>query len=461
MKDGEITDFGTYEELCSRKNSTFDELLKELRIKQQEEEENVEDATLVEEMNDVLLELIGSPTNRELQVHRRARTTSDEMLIGRQISVSSTHSNSSHPIICRSTSHLANAKLVEDEELAAGKVNSKMYLEYIKACGVGLCVAFFFTMFLVHAVLEGTSKIWLSKWTTEMASNFTQTNPVIDLGIYAGFGFSSFIFLSLARTMVAVGSHRASKKLHDGLLFSLLRSPMTFFDTTPVGRILNRLSNDIEKIDDDVPGKMGFTTGTSIGGLLGQIARNVKDLEQSIVSVERVQEYVDNEHEAEWDSLASPRLTWPEKGEVKFSDFSLKYRQNTPLVLKHLNLTVFPGQKVGIVGRTGAGKTSLTMALFRIVEPATGTIFIDDVDFRNEATAAVDVETDQLIQQSIRTEFSNCTILTIAHRLNTILDYDKVLVMDSGEIREFDSPKKLLENKQSLFYGLAVQAKLI
>ena len=299
------------------------------------------------------------------------------------------------------------------------------------------------------------------------------------------------------------------------------------------------------------------STGTIIRGLLGEIARQIKDMEQSVVAVERIEEYVKNKHEAQWVSKSSNlRTTWPERGEIKFDDFSVRYRKNTPLVLKHLNLKVNPGEKVGIVGRTGAGKTSLTMGLFRIVEPATGTIFIDGVDFKNlglhelrkaltiipqdpvlfcgalrsnldpfnefddsvlweviekahltkfvqefpekldyqigegggnlsvgqrqliclarailrrqtkilvldEATAAVDHETDQLIQSSIRTQFATCTILTIAHRLNTILDYDKVLVMDAGEIREFDSPKKLLENKSSLFYGLAKEAKII
>uniref|UniRef100_A0AC34GY50 ABC transporter domain-containing protein n=1 Tax=Panagrolaimus sp. ES5 TaxID=591445 RepID=A0AC34GY50_9BILA len=234
----------------------------------------------------------------------------------------------------------------------------------------------------------------------------------------------------------------------------------------------------------------------------------------------------------------------------------MRYRPNTPLVSKNLNLQINCGEKIGIVGRTGAGKTSLTMALFRLIEPSEGTIIIDGIDFRrlglhelrraltiipqdpvlfcgnlrtnldpfeefsdvelwnaiekahlrkfvdqfaeklnheisegggnlsvgqrqliclarailrkqtkilvlDEATAAVDIETDQLIQDSIRTIFSKCTILTIAHRLNTILDYDKVLVMDFGEIKEFDSPQKLLSNKNSLFYSLASQANIV
>lgn len=76
----------------------------------------------------------------------------------------------------------------------------------------------------------------------------------------------------------------------------------------------------------------------------------------------------------------------------------------------------------------------------------------------DEATAAIDVETDRLIQESIREYFGHCTILTIAHRLNTILDYDKILVMDKGEVKELDTPRNLLSDPNSLFYSLAKSA---
>lgn len=79
----------------------------------------------------------------------------------------------------------------------------------------------------------------------------------------------------------------------------------------------------------------------------------------------------------------------------------------------------------------------------------------------DEATAAVDVETDRLIQLSIRENFSDCTILTIAHRLNTVLDYDSILVMDAGEMREYDSPQALMSNTHSLFFNLAKHAGIV
>lgn len=79
----------------------------------------------------------------------------------------------------------------------------------------------------------------------------------------------------------------------------------------------------------------------------------------------------------------------------------------------------------------------------------------------DEATAAVDLETDSLIQSTIRSEFATCTVLTIAHRLNTILDSDRVLVLDAGKVCEFDSPKSLLANDKSVFYSLAKDAGIV
>ncbi|XP_053389330.1 multidrug resistance-associated protein 1-like [Mercenaria mercenaria] len=79
----------------------------------------------------------------------------------------------------------------------------------------------------------------------------------------------------------------------------------------------------------------------------------------------------------------------------------------------------------------------------------------------DEATAAVDMKTDELIQNTIKMEFKDCTVLTIAHRLNTIIDYDRILVLEHGEIKEFDSPKILLENKNSSFYSMAKDAGLV
>ncbi|MBW00219.1 Multidrug resistance-associated protein 1, partial [Eschrichtius robustus] len=250
----------------------------------------------------------------------------------------------------------------------------------------------------------------------------------------------------------------------------------------------------------------------------------------------------------------APPSNWPQVGRVEFRDYGLRYREDLDLVLKHINVTIDGGEKVGIVGRTGAGKSSLTLGLFRINESAEGEIIIDDVniakiglhDLRfkitiipqdpvlfsgslrmnldpfsqysdeevwtslelahlkgfvsalphklnhecaeggenlsvgqrqlvclarallrktkilvlDEATAAVDLETDDLIQSTIRTQFDDCTVLTIAHRLNTIMDYTRVIVLDKGEIRECGPPSGLLQQR-GLFYSMAKDAGLV
>ncbi|KAJ6634924.1 Multidrug resistance-associated protein 1, partial [Pseudolycoriella hygida] len=279
-------------------------------------------------------------------------------------------------------------------------------------------------------------------------------------------------------------------------------------------------------------------------------------VEMSVVSVERIKQYSDIEPEAPWKIPYEvlPKK-WPEMGKIQFENYDLRYRKGLELILRNINLTINSGERVGIVGRTGAGKSTLTLALFRIVEAASGKILIDGQDISklglhslrskltiipqdpvlfsgslrlnldptdsktdtevwkaleltnlqnfvqgllaglnyeiteggenlsvgqrqlvclarallrktkvlilDEATAAVDLETDELVQRTIKTEFKGCTILTIAHRLNTILDSDKVIVLDNGEVREFNSPKHLLADTSSLFYSLAKDAGLV
>jgi len=283
----------------------------------------------------------------------------------------------------------------------------------------------------------------------------------------------------------------------------------------------------------------------------------VSELETNIVSVERVGEYLsDVEQEADWDSGDSETPLpdgWPTEGKVHFEGYSTRYRPGLDLVLDGVELDIHSAEKVGVVGRTGAGKSSLTLALFRIVEPASGKITIDGVDVArlglhqlrqrltiipqdpvlfsgtlrfnldpfgkhndselwhvvemahlrafvdslperlshhisesggnisvgqrqlvclarallrrsrilvlDEATAAVDMATDALIQETIRREFAQSTVITIAHRLTSIVDYaDRVVVMDEGRVGEFDSPQKLLALNGSLFASLVEES---
>ncbi|XP_014791161.1 multidrug resistance-associated protein 1 isoform X2 [Octopus bimaculoides] len=306
------------------------------------------------------------------------------------------------------------------------------------------------------------------------------------------------------------------------------------------------------------PGSVGLavTYALSVTQTLNWFIRMASELETNIVAVERIKEYSEIPTEGPYEIKNNkPAPEWPEKGEVVFSNYATRYRENMDLVIKDISCRILPMEKVGIVGRTGAGKSSLTLSLFRIIEAAEGSIIIDDVnvskiglyDLRSkltiipqdpilfsgtlrmnldpfdyytdsqlwealehshlnefvksqpkgllhecaeggenlslgqrqllclarallrkskilildEATAAVDLETDALIQQTIRSEFKDSTVITIAHRLNTIMDYSKIIVMDKGRICEFDSPGVLLQNKDSLFYSLAKAADLV
>ncbi|XP_077114465.1 ATP-binding cassette sub-family C member 2 [Ranitomeya variabilis] len=283
---------------------------------------------------------------------------------------------------------------------------------------------------------------------------------------------------------------------------------------------------------------LSISSALNITQTLNWLVRMTSELETNIVAVERVDEYTKTENEAEWVTQQRPPQDWPDRGIVQFVDYKARYRAELDLVLHGISCTVDSMEKVGIVGRTGAGKSSLTNCLFRIIEAAEGKIVVDGLDIstiglhdlRNkltiipqdpvlfsgtlrmnldpfdqytdeavwkalelshlkpyveglqeklfyevseggenlsvgqrqlvclarallrkskilildEATAAVDLETDNLIQRTIRSEFSDCTVLTIAHRLHTIMDSNKVMVLDAGKIIEYDSPGDLL-----------------
>lgn len=116
---------------------------------------------------------------------------------------------------------------------------------------------------------------------------------------------------------------------------------------------------------------------------IGFAVRNTAELEVEMVAVERIQEYTDLKPEADWISGELPANflpNWPAEGAIRFDNFSTRYREGLDLVLDRLDIDVRPAEKVGIVGRTGAGKSSLALSLFRLIEPIDGAIFIDGVD---------------------------------------------------------------------------------
>ncbi|XP_030554771.1 probable multidrug resistance-associated protein lethal(2)03659 [Drosophila novamexicana] len=305
------------------------------------------------------------------------------------------------------------------------------------------------------------------------------------------------------------------------------------------------------------PGQIGLviTQAMSMTGMVQWGMRQSAELENAMTSVERVIEYRSLKSEGEFTSTVDkkPPASWPEAGQIVADDLSLRYEPDpkAPHVLKSLNFIIEPCEKVGIVGRTGAGKSSLINALFRL-SYNDGSIVIDERDTEqmglhdlrskisiipqepvlfsgtvrynldpfqqypddklwqaleevhlkdeigempmglqsniseggsnfsvgqrqlvclarailrenrilvmDEATANVDPQTDALIQTTIRNKFKECTVLTIAHRLHTIMDSDKVLVLDAGQVVEFGAPYELLTtSKSNVFHGMVMQ----
>lgn len=115
----------------------------------------------------------------------------------------------------------------------------------------------------------------------------------------------------------------------------------------------------------------------------------------------------------------------------------------------------------GLEHKISEGGENLSVGQRQLVCLARALLRKTKVLILDEATAAIDLETDELIQKTIRTQFTDCTILTIAHRINTIMDSQRVVVLDQGRIAEYDTPAALLSNTNSIFYGMAKSAGLV
>ncbi|KAG1747121.1 ABC protein [Suillus paluster] len=326
---------------------------------------------------------------------------------------------------------------------------------------------------------------------------------------------------------------------------------------------------------------LALTYAISLAQMCGGVIRQTADVENNMNSVERVTQYVDEDvipqeapHEIE---ERKPPAQWPEHGVVEFNDVKMAYRPGLPEVLKGISVNVRGGEKIGIVGRTGAGKSSLMLALFRIIELSGGSITIDGIDIstiglkdlrskisiipqdvcwfsfakestgtirsnldpfskhndaelwdalhrsylvdsgtdpnqsipRNgirdeqtstsrhhldspiereganlsvgersllslaralvkdskvvvldEATASVDLETDNKIQHTIQTQFKGRTLLCIAHRLRTIISYDRILVVNAGLVAEFDTPSNLFKVAGGIFREMCERSNI-
>ncbi|KAF9415902.1 hypothetical protein BGZ76_004727, partial [Entomortierella beljakovae] len=607
-----------------------------------------------------------------------------------------------------------NGDLIEEEMIKAGSIGWHVYNTYAKAASYRYMVIVL-VLFAVQQACQVGTNTWLKHWVK--AAYESSQGVGYFMGIYAALVII-YMLLTIwtSFTTMVIAGVRASALLHDRLLNNVLRLPMSFFDTTPIGRIVNRFSSDCFSVDERIPWALHDTlfcivsvigsiiviavttplflviippvvvifwflqryyiassrnfrriesvtkspmyqhfsetlTGVStiralrcsdrfieqnasrsdlvanahfvwaVGNrwlnarleALGSVivlaaslfavfgrdnlspsmvgmslsyalnitqdvtwlVRCMCEIQFEMVAVERIEEYCSKNQEAPNFTEVNLPESWPSQGHVEFKNYSTRYRQGMDLVIRNVSFGVNPGEKIGIVGRTGAGKSSLTLALFRIIEAANshwakasynkpdkdfntlsldedtidlenvqieedgGSIWIDGVDIStvgleqlrkrlaiipqdptlfggsirdnldpfhessdkelwealerahlksyvsslpgglshevsqngdnfsvgqrsliclarallrktkilvlDEATAAVDVETDELIQKTIRTEFKDRTILTIAHRIKTVMDSDRILVLEKGRVQEYEAPSELLQ----------------
>jgi len=567
--------------------------------------------------------------------------------------------------------------LMTKEERATGSVDAKVYKDYLKAAGGIFVGCLILLVVIVIQLVKLGNDLWLVTWTKD---NNEENHPQkFYILIYLAWNLSQVLLTLFYSVFMAIVGIRAARRIHRNAITRILMAPISFFDTTPLGRIINRFSKDQDSIDGmlfmaiqmlftDVAstitsiGLMIYTaplfgvalvpllilyyfvqeyyrstsrelkriesitrsplytniTETLVGlptiraydaqerfikanqqlidennrpqflqinaqrwlglrlesigsflilfnGIAGLILKNslssellglsmsyalqitqtlngvvrsFADTEVNMNSAERLLYYA-NDIEIEDQKGLEPPKDWPDKGKIEFNNMTMKYAPDLPPVLQNITLDIKSYENIGVVGRTGAGKSSIIMTLFRLVEPELGSsIKIDDISIldlklselrkriaiipqeptlfsgtvrfnmdpfnehtdeeiwkglenaglkqtiseldgkldaevrangenfsvgqrqllclaramvrdstilvMDEATASVDIETDAIIQQALRTKFDRVTVLTIAHRLNTIIDYDKILVLQKGEVLEYDTPKNLL-----------------
>lgn len=596
--------------------------------------------------------------------------------------------NGENKLLDHPKSDKGTSKLIEEEERATGNIGLHVYKQYCtEAFGWwGIVVAMLLS--LVWQASQMAGDYWLAYETAEERA--AMFKPSLFISVYGIIAAVSVVFLAMRSLFVTLMGLKTAQKLFGGILHSILHAPMSFFDTTPSGRILSRASSDQTNVDIFLPFMLALTIAMyisvlgiiiiicqytwptvflviplgwlnfwfrgyflatsreltrldsitkapvihhfseSISGVMtirsfrkqdsfcqenvNRVNANLRMdfhnngsnewlglrlemigsfilcasamflillpssivkpenvglslsyglslnsvlfwsiyfscfVENRMVSVERIKQFTNIASEAAWkikDRVLPPN--WPAHGNVDLKDLQVRYRPNTPLVLKGITLSIQGGEKIGVVGRTGSGKSTMIQVFFRLVEPTGGKIIIDGIDicmlglhdlrsrfgiipqepvlfegtvrsnvdpvgqhtdediwrslercqlkdavaskpekldspvidngdnwsvgqrqllclgrvmlkhsrllFMDEATASVDSQTDAAIQKIIREEFADCTIISIAHRIPTVMDCDRVLVVDAGRAKEFDKPSRLLE-RPSLFGAL-------
>ncbi|KAK9911290.1 hypothetical protein M0R45_035210 [Rubus argutus] len=667
MQDGKIAQAGSFDELL-KQNIGFEVLVGahsralESILTVENSSRTTQDPTLDIEPN------TDSTLNAELQQTRQESEHNISLEISKQ-----------------------EGKLVQDEEREKGSIGKEVYWSYLTTVKGGVLIPIIVLAQSSFQVLQVASNYWMAWATPTTIETEPKVGIKVTLLVYVLLAVGSSLCVLLRSSLVAVAGLATAQKLFTNMLHSILRAPMSFFDSTPTGRILNRASTDQSVLDLEMANRLGWcafsiiqilgtigvmsqvawevfvifipvtavciwyqqyyiptarelarlsgiqrapilhhfaeslagaatirafdqqerfsdanlslidnhsrpwfhnvsamewlsfrlnllsnfvfafslvllvtlpegvinpsiaglavTYGINLNVLQASIIWNMCNAENKMISVERILQYSNLTSEAPLVIEDSkPPINWPQVGTICFKNLQIRYAEHLPSVLKSISCT-FPGQnKVGVVGRTGSGKSTLIQALFRIVEPREGSIIIDGVDIckiglhdlrsrlsiipqdptmfegtvrgnldpleqysdsdvwealdkcqlcdlvrakeekleasvvengenwsagqrqlvclgrallkksrilvLDEATASVDSATDGVIQKIISQEFKDRTVVTIAHRIHTVIDSDLVLVLSDGRIAEYDTPAKLLEREESLFSKL-------
>ncbi|VAH58470.1 unnamed protein product [Triticum turgidum subsp. durum] len=552
-----------------------------------------------------------------------------------------------------------SGQLVQEEEREKGRVGFWVYWKYLTLAYGGALVPFVLIAQLLFQVLQIASNYWMA-WASPVSKDAkppVSTSTLIY--VFVALAVASSLCILIRALFLVTAAYKTATLLFNKMHMAIFRAPMSFFDSTPSGRILNRVAwqvflvfvpviiicfyyqryyietaRELQRlvgvckapiiqhfaesitgsttirsfgkenqfvstnshlmdaysrpkfynaaamewlcfrldtlssftfafalvflislptgiIDPGIAG-LAVTYGLNLNMLQAWVVWSMCNLENKIISVERILQYISIPEEPPL-TMSEDKLphNWPSEGEIQLCDVHVRYAPQLPFVLKGLNVTFPGGMKTGIVGRTGSGKSTLIQALFRIVEPTVGQILVDGVDIctiglhdlrsrlsiipqdptmfegtvrsnldplneynddqiwealdncqlgdevrkkelkldspviengenwsvgqrqlvclgrvilkrtkilvLDEATASVDTATDNMIQKTLRENFSEATVITIAHRITSVLDSDMVLLLDNGVAVEHDTPAKLLENKSSLFSKLVAE----
>ncbi|XP_049671760.1 ATP-binding cassette sub-family C member 4 isoform X4 [Accipiter gentilis] len=449
LKDGKMVGKGTYSEFL-RSGIDFASLLKK--------DEEVEQPSVP-----------GTPNLKSA----RSRTFSESSVWSQD---SSAHSQKDGAVEQPPAENAMAA--VPEESRSEGKINLKVYRKYFTA-GANYFVIFILVVFNILAqVAYVLQDWWLSYWAnhqeklnvTTNGDNGTNETEHLDLnfylGIYAGLTVATILFGIVRSLLVFQVLVNSGQTLHNKMFQSILKAPVLFFDRNPIGRILNRFSKDIGHLDDLLP--LTFLDFVQVG-IVGRTGAGKSSLIAALFRLAEpegriwIDKYLTSElglHDLRKKISIIPQEPVLFTGTMRknldpFNEYTDEELWNAleEVQLKEV-VEDLPNKMEMQLAESGSnfsvGQRQL-VCLARAVLKKNRILIID------EATANVDPRTDEFIQKTIREKFAHCTVLTIAHRLNTIIDSDRIMVLDEGRLKEYGEPYILLQEQDGLFYKMVQQ----